>query len=356
MSLIGKKQTYLFQNITTNYITEVVVANVQSELRNYHDQIKLGTYEENESLRNKRDLLINELRESLKDEKVPNSDSKLTFTSIDQGSYAMKTGVKPIDGDYDIDVGIVFDIENNDYDSKKLKKLVRDTLSKQYNRTVEYNRPCISVSYSAGYHVDLPIYARNNDDLHISWGKENSQDHVWYKADPEGLKKWVQEVSTDSNARAQFRRCVRYLKRWKNNNFKSSGNIAPPSIGLTIQARNNFHYYEGDDLECLIRITKGIRDSFHLFFCSEDLNYYQVVVTNLPVEPYKNVYYKMTYKQLDEFYKKIDGLVEALEAVQVEESIVECSKILNKIFGDFPIISEAIKSSKEPYVPTGMSA
>ena len=139
---------------------EVIVANIQQAFIDYHDQIKLGTYDENQTLREKRDLLINELKDSLRDEKIPNTEKKLTFSKIDQGSYSMHTGIKPLNDDYDIDVGVIFDINTDDYDSKALKKLVRDKLDKQHNRTVLYNRPCVSVNYAAGYHVDIPVYAK----------------------------------------------------------------------------------------------------------------------------------------------------------------------------------------------------
>jgi len=332
------------------------MADIQNEFKKYHDEIKLGSYEENEELRIKRDLLLNELMESLRDQKIPNTDKKLTFYKIDQGSYSMHTGVKPLDGDYDIDVGVVFQIDKDDYDSRALKKLVRDKLNKQYNRTVLYNRPCVTVKYASGYHVDLPIYAENGGDLHIAWGKESSSVHSWYESDPEGLKKWVKGVSSDSDQRAQYRRCVRYLKRWKSNTFESDSNSAPPSIGLTIQAKNAFSYKKDDDLSCLIEIAKGVQASFTTSFVPEDFSSYNVVDVKLPVAPQENVYYKMTNKQLDNFYKKVDELVEALEAAQSEDSLNECSRILNKVFGDFPIIDDVVKSKKQPYLPTGMNA
>lgn len=70
-------------------------------------------------------MLIDELTEALKDEKIPGTDNPLIFNKFDQGSYAMNTGIKPKEDDYDIDVGIIiFDITNDD--SNKLKKLVCD--------------------------------------------------------------------------------------------------------------------------------------------------------------------------------------------------------------------------------------
>ena len=185
------------------------MAKLQKEFLSFHDTIKIGTYEENKTLRDKRDMLIHELTVGLKDEVIPGTKNKLAFTKLDQGSYAMNTGIKPKSDDYDIDVGVNFDINTDDYPSYELKQLVFDTINRQSNRTVEYNRPCITVKYSNGYHIDLAVYANNGSDMRIAWGKRNSEEKIWYKADPKGLTKWVGEVSTDAIEREQFRRCVR---------------------------------------------------------------------------------------------------------------------------------------------------
>ena len=332
------------------------MAELQKQMLAYHDEIKLGTYEENADLRNKRDLLINELKESLAEEKVPGTDRKLAFSKLDQGSYAMHTGVKPLDGDFDIDVGVIFDITADEYDSRQLKKLVRGKLNKKSKRTVVFNRPCITVEYQAGYHVDLPIYAQNNGDIHIAWGKEFSAEYSWYEADPVGLKTWINNVSANSDARAQFRRCVRYLKRWKDKHFSNNGNIAPPSIGLTIQARNAFTYKVDSDLDCLIAIASSIKNSFSSELDIDTMSFKKTVAVNLPVKPYKNVYYKMTLAQLDNYYNKVDALLEALKSARDNDSAHEASKVLQRVFGDFPLIEDSRAIKQAPYVTTGHNA
>jgi len=121
-----------------------------------------------------------------------------------------------------------------------LTNLVYNKLKKQHN--LEFNRPCITVKYSDGYHVDLAIYSDNNNDLHIAWGKQYSTtNRCWYKSEPKKLTQWVSDVSTETKESEQFRQCVRYLKKWKERKFSCDGNSAPPSIGLTIQARNAFY-------------------------------------------------------------------------------------------------------------------
>jgi len=330
---------------------------LQKEFRVLHDAIKLGTYDENESLREKRDLLIDELNVQLKGEKIPGTDKDLTFKKFDQGSYAMNTGIKPKDDDFDIDVGIVFNISNDEYESHKIKKLVHNKLDKQHNRTVEYNRPCLTVKYSDGYHVDLAIYSDNDDDLHIAWGKRNSKERLWYKAEPKKLTDWVADVSDDADESKQYRRLVRYLKKWKDGKFNSDGNAMPPSIGLTIQARDHFFYEEDNDLVALINIIKAMINEFEMRWCGDSLAYKQRIVIELPVAPFKDVYYKMSLKQTDEFHEKLETFLEALEAARDETSDHKASKILRKLFGDdFPEVEDVKKSYIAPAILTGNNA
>lgn len=332
--------------------------NMQKEFNTFHEVIKLKKYDENKDLRDKRDLLLDELRDALKDEKIPGTDKSLTFRPINQGSYAMNTGIKPKHDDYDIDVGVIFNVTNEEYESGTLKKLVRDKLNKS-NRTVKYNRPCITVEYKTeDYHVDLAVYADNNSDIHIAWGKEFSGEKIWYKSEPEELTTWVADVSSDANRSAQFRRCVRYLKKWKEKQFSSGGNGAPPSIGLTIQAREAFSFYgEKSDLNALIYIVEHIKNSFCDDYDQESARWVKNIVVNLPVEPYKNVYYKMTLTQKNNFYEKIDILLEALEAAEQEDSEHSASKILRNIFGDeFPLVEDVKEARVMPYVISGNNA
>jgi hypothetical protein len=332
---------------------------LQKEFGKFHNTIKMGTFDGNDLLREKRDLLVNELTKSLKGEVVPGTDTKLTFKKFDQGSYAMDTGIIPKNDDYDIDVGIIFDITNDDYDSKNLKKLVRNTLNKVTKRTVTYNRPCITVEYSDGYHVDLAIYADNGTDTHIAWGKEFSDEHVWYKSAPKELIQWVADTSTITKESEQFRRCVKALKKWKEKVFTSGGNAAPPSIGITIQARNAFSYNEDNDLEALIAIVRAMKNSFQpkSEFIDEEFATFQNIAVQLPVAPDKDVYYKMTSKQKNNFYERLNALEEALETAFEEDSDQEASKILRKVFGnDFPLVEDSRSTATAPYIPTGQNA
>ena len=102
------------------------MANLQSYFNSFHDNIKLS-YDDNKVLRDKRDELLEFLKE--------NMPEGITSPEIfHQGSYAMYTGIKPFeDGDYDIDVGLFFDISKDDYENPvTAKKWVYDALKDKY--------------------------------------------------------------------------------------------------------------------------------------------------------------------------------------------------------------------------------
>ena len=73
------------------------MVNIQSEFISFHNKIKLS--DENSELREKRNILLDKLKKNI-------SQDAASYTTFNQGSYAMGTGIKPDDGDFDIDVGL----------------------------------------------------------------------------------------------------------------------------------------------------------------------------------------------------------------------------------------------------------
>jgi hypothetical protein len=169
----------------------------------------------------------------------------------------------------------------------------------------------------------------------------------------------VADTSTITKESEQFRRCVKALKKWKEKVFTSNGNAAPPSIGITIQARYAFQYNEDNDIEALIAIVRTMKNSFEskIEFFDGEFGALQDIEVNLPVQPYKDVYYKMSPKQKNNFHERLGALLEALEAARDEDSDHEASKTLRKIFGaDFPLVEDSKATATAPYIPTGQNA
>ena len=322
------------------------MSTLQTAFTQFHDNIKLE--DENQTLRDKRDILLNKLKDKI-------STDAASYTTFNQGSYAMNTGIKPEDGDYDIDVGLKFDINKGDYtDPIEVKKWVRDALV-GHTKSVSIRRSCVTVQYQQDnepiYHVDFACYAADNDDgkLYIAKGKEfsNADEKLWEVSDPQGLIQLVQDKHSGKDAE-QFRRVIRYVKKWKVRKFSSDGNGAPTGIALTVLAYNLFSpssVYDPitasrsyDDFDALHNLIKSIKNKFSMTF--EDGSIYYTISANLPIEPYNDLFDKMTLKQKTTFYDKIVAMDDKLEEAKKKSTLSEKCTLLQDLFGtDFPILT-----------------
>ena len=311
----------------------------------FNNKIKLS-YEENSELREKRDILLKDLKDNMADD-VPK------FSSFMQGSYAMHTGINPDNSDFDIDIGLEFEIDKDDYlDPVKVKTWVKDALVR-YARSVEIRRSCVTVTYQRKnepiFHVDFAIYAASNKDnkLYIAKGKENSieEKRYWELSNPHDLIKLVNNKFQDKDDMEQYRRVIKYLKKWKSIHFKSAGNEAPTGIALTILAYHYFNpafevnNYSGNkiyiDLLALENLALSIKKCFKLV--QHQGVTYNTISLNLPVEPFNNLFEKMTLLQQDGFYKKIVDMLNKLNEVKETSSRAKACQLLIDIFGeDFP--------------------
>ena len=98
------------------------MANVQTHFLKFHNEIKLS-YENNLLLRERRAVVLRDLKKGLK-RKFSTSAPK--FTYFNQGSYALGTGIVPLDSSYDIDVGIVFQLDRKNFSPTEVKEWVYD--------------------------------------------------------------------------------------------------------------------------------------------------------------------------------------------------------------------------------------
>lgn len=344
------------------------MAYVQKYFDEFHEAIRLSDITENEELREKRDIILRKLNKKKNDNELPN------FDHFNQGSYAMGTGVKPINGEYDIDVGIRFDISKDDYpDPVEVKKWVYDALQ-GHTSEVKMRRSCVTVKYfedgEPEFHVDLAIYAANNDDgkLYLAKGKLYSDDDnkYWEVSNPLELIEKVRDKYKDDDGK-QFRRVIRYLKRWKDVNFSTEGNEAPTGIGLTIAAYDLFTVskqldfatgkYRYDDLIALKNLVRKMLDRFEWEYNQEEGKCIERLHIYLPTEPYNDLFEKMSNNQMENFKKKLEELEAALNEAEFEPDTYRACEILNKIFGaDFPVPPKDETGQKRKLAFFGTSA
>ena len=190
------------------------MADVQKYLIEFHDKIKQDRFKENETLREKRDRVLNCLEKNWDKIFEELGIDPPKYENFNQGSYDLGTGNIPTDGDYDIDVGIIIKISKDDYPNPvEVKEWIYDALY-GHTKRVEFRRPCITVFYQKDeepiYHVDLAIYCESDDEIYLAKGKQysNEENRVWEEADPHGLSKLIKEHYDDRDDDKQFRRII----------------------------------------------------------------------------------------------------------------------------------------------------
>jgi hypothetical protein len=332
------------------------MAEIQKQFEVFNETIRLKQYEDNATLREKRDIVLRKFRERLRELFMERDEELPKYTHFDQGSYKLGTAVKPLNGDFDIDVGLLFELDRDEYpDPVEVKQWVFDSLD-GHTRKVEMRRPCVTVFYQSGeeplYHVDLAVYsaALSNSDNKtcLGKGKEESlhENRIWEEADPDGLIAILTGMYS-GDSWEQFRRCLRYLKRWKDIKFPTDGNAAPVGIGLTISAYYWFYpkqkvvdVYAGkthdDDLGALLDFVNAMYRNFKPVFRNGVLG--DRLEAKLPVVPYNDVFEKMSDHYMAQFKKKLQKLARILDEALKEADPVEACTKLQKAFGDdFPV-------------------
>lgn len=320
------------------------MANIQKYFEEFHDNIRLRPSHDRE-IAEKRTIVVQKVRAYLKAKFEEEGLPVPQFEQFDQGSYAMDTGILPAkEGDYDIDVGLLFRISASDYaDPVTVKQWILEALE-NHTSDVLMKEPCVTVNYMEDgetiYHVDLAVYADANLDgrTYLARGHENSESSArrWEPSEPRKLVELVLQRFADDGA--QFRRIIKYLKRWKDVKFLDGGNSTPLGIGITIAAYNWFEPSKTvDTFTGAVRYDdRAALKSFLERLLGQFLGGRLSVM--LPVDPRGDLFAKMTDLQMQDLKEKLKGLLAAVIAADVEPAPeVACEK-MNKQFGDaFPI-------------------
>jgi hypothetical protein len=325
------------------------MADVQKQLIAFHDKIRLGTYDENATLREKRDRVLRRLAAGLEAQRRTGREIP-AYESFGQGSYAMNTGIKPITGDFDIDVGIIFDLASTEQpDPTTVKRWVHDALEKQTAKVL-IRRSCVTVFYQEDgedvYHVDLAIYSspqRNADRRpYLAKGKEHSapEHRYWELSQPTELLELLDGRHNGEDAK-QFRRVIRFMKRWAAASFAAGGNSRPSGIALTIAA---FHWMTAatapaaDDLAALRSVVDSMAMRFAPQWDPDEQRSVPRLAIPMPAAPGGDLLQKMTAQQMTEFKEKLEAFAASARAAQQDVDAHTACKELQRHFGnDFPV-------------------
>lgn len=330
------------------------MADVQRQFETFHETIRVD-YEMSKTLREKRDIVVEKIRKHMKDNEKP------VPTPLLQGSYKMKTGVKPIgDIEYDIDIGLRFDIHEDDETAAEVRDWVLEAIG-SHTKRVEPKGPCIRVCYEAGYHLDIVCYATWEDSSGILQFRLAHRDNGWRPADPPGLLDYVNtarepfEGTEDSATQTdQFRRGVRALRRWADELRPTDNDDRKPSgIALVLLSIQNnlsptkFLDNRPDDRSALERLSDLLATQTGRLQASK------------PTPEYEDVLSGLSDDEMSRLKSEFRELHAALEYAGSNADPVKACECLQKVFGDdFPVPDpeDTAKKTAAPAIITSSSS
>jgi hypothetical protein len=310
---------------------EYKMADVQKYFEQFHRDIRVD-YDLSSTLREKRDIILERIRKYLKKNNLP------LFDQILQGSYTMKTGVKPIaDLEYDIDVGLRFSFNEKERSAKEVRKWIFDAVD-GHTESVNDKGPCARVTYADGYHVDLVSYAVWENSAKQDEFRLAHKNNGWRPADPQALLEHVQKVmsqydGTEDSATStnQFRRVVRYLRRWIDEAMPYESNSKPIGLAFVLLAERY--------LQPSVDWDGKSNDRVGLYNMATSVsNIIGRVVINKPTPEYEDVFAKLSDDDIDDFKDRLRELAADLSSVEKEPDPVKACELLRSHFGaDFPV-------------------
>ena len=312
---------------------------IQTYFEKFHDKIKLGREDDGyRKARERDDSIKKDVKSEFKEAGYPVVDDFI------QGSLKTHTGVVPLAGDHDIDRALVIDDDTAPENPVTPKKKVLDVLEDRGFKHAKIKMPCVTADYASdNIHIDFIIYKRWEDEYYLAVGKKNSDEdnREWSAADPHGLIECINDDSSydeddATDVLAQFRRLVRYLKRWRDVQFSDIVAAKVYSIGLTLMVKNELVWSfstEGarEDLQALRKTVEAILDGG--YFDEEEEGRCRVRV-DLPVEPRRDIFDGSSLDTGTQLYNKLKRLKEKLaEVEELSDERKQC-EILNELFGD----------------------
>ena len=318
---------------------------IQSHFDKFHNKIKLGRQDDvYKKARDRDDNITADVKNAFSE-----ADHPVVATFI-QGSLATNTGVIPLNGDYDVDRALVIDAECAPDDPVDPKITVFDVLDSRGFKNAKIKKPCVTADYASdNVHIDFPVYKRSGEQYYLAVGKRNSgrDNREWSAADPRGLLDWINDRTNygdcESVKHDQFRRLVRYLKRWRDCQFSETVAAKVYSIGLTVMVKERFiPAFDTEefshDLSSLRQTVSSMLDGG--YFTAAGNDQYRISVY-LPKQPWRDIFFGSSVDTGTQFRNKLERLETKLAEADTSDDEREQCTILNALFCEDFVVPDA---------------
>ena len=280
------------------------MANLDSNFQEFFGELQIT-----DTKRQKMIASHNNLRQKIKNHfKANHPEYKPSFYI--QGSYKMGTTIRTKEDECDLDDGCYF-IPKPNVSANTLQGWVKEAVEGITDASPLHKNKCIRVQYTAGYHIDLPVYRKdtNSDEEH----PELAVRHKGYElSDPREAVVWFQGKKSDNDVLVHL---VSYLKSWTD----TVRGFMPPGLAMTILASNNQKKHEG-------RHDIALRDTL------KAIN-----------SPFDNLFENYDADRKQKFLNELDKFIEDADKAIEEKNKLKASKLWRKHLGErFPLAEDEV--------------
>lgn len=219
------------------------MANTHNLFQTFHNELTVPKNKRNK-LRNSREHLRQVIRDYFK-----KNHSEYNPRFRIQGSYSTGTLIRTKDNTCDMDDGVYF-FPKPDVSGKTLQRWIKQAVQGVTTESPQHRQRCVRVIYKGDYHIDLPIYYKQNDHADNEKPHLAVKDIGWEKSDPKEFKDWLLN-KRDHNG--QLVRIIRYLKAWCDHKSKKM----PNGLTVSVLAANFIKHDDRDDI-CLRNTLEAI--------------------------------------------------------------------------------------------------
>ncbi|MBC6414496.1 MAG: SEC-C domain-containing protein [Chromatiales bacterium] len=251
-----------------------------------------------------------------------------------QGSYALKTIIKPVDDNDEFDADILVFIKDSNFNPhlyrtdyvEQVYRVFKD--NKTYKDKVKKNTRCVTIEYTGDFHLDVVPCIEHNGNHYIC----NPKDKKYEETDGDSYKKWLLEknktVGAGSNNFRKTTKLLKYLRDHKNT-------FSVKSILLTTLLGNQVYDNENDEIFPDLPTT--------LKTLSTRLNRFLQTYTTMPIitnpalisENFNRHWDQNKYQNFrDKIKLYTDKINEAYEETDHNESVKKWREIFGDDFGE----------------------
>jgi len=283
------------------------MANCHKLFLYFHSNIVLKPSQK-KSLKKSREAVREKIRDYFRDKQngfFPNFNG--------QGSFMMKTIIEPLDGEFDIDDGIYFQVEAKPSQSiGKFHSWICEAVDGHTDKKPIDKPACVRLLYAKKYHLDLSIYYIIEGQSPYLAHKEKG----WIESDPREFRKWFDSKADEEG---QLKRIVLYLKAWSDYKDKLLSGLI-----FSILAANNIVFDERDDValyQTLCKIQNTLKQNF---------------VCDRPTTPAdENLLEDYSETKKNNFFIRLNSLIQSAEkALDEKTNQRDACKAWQRHFGD----------------------